>query len=332
MKSVLNSDVDINFILSPTLKSDVLSLYISPYIEVKFQVILNFKCSILLEIQRENVNVFGLSLSFSHIIQLLEVYSMLDLIKDIPGDIRYFLCNIQDEQDQKPVDLSTEDSCRQITQRFVESFKAIHASNQYAELSVLAPSAGSPPLLSSVSPTEACIQPQNTMTITYSDPIGSVGPLNPMFGDTRSRATSDPRWAIQRQETKQKLQVEWHRRQSRCRPRRNGIVSLLNAPPTAKSLDPRLLSPSPRGNELELYRRMSTRVEDDENWDVVLPETSNPEIEVIEEIEENGSTENVQLLRPLESNVLSHNNDRRDCFSCFSFATDWIVDLFKTDK
>ena len=51
------------------------------------------------------------------------VYALLDTVKDIQGDIRYFLCDIEDHAENEEIDLSTEDSCRAVHERFMSALK-----------------------------------------------------------------------------------------------------------------------------------------------------------------------------------------------------------------
>ena len=66
-------------------------------------------------------------------VQLLEVYTLLDTIKEIPGDIRYFLCDIgagvgdgdwtEHETAKSRCDITTEESCKALTARFMKTFQ-----------------------------------------------------------------------------------------------------------------------------------------------------------------------------------------------------------------
>jgi len=68
--------------------------------------------------------------------EFTEVFSLLDTVKDIRGDIRYFLCDMEqymealNDEDQKALDLSTEASCKRVTGEFVKAFKKDFKQNQ----------------------------------------------------------------------------------------------------------------------------------------------------------------------------------------------------------
>ena len=47
---------------------------------------------------------------------------MLDSLREIEGDIRYFLCDIENETEEE-FDVSTEKLCRETTKRFLDAFK-----------------------------------------------------------------------------------------------------------------------------------------------------------------------------------------------------------------
>ena len=62
--------------------------------------------------------------------QLAEaVLPVLSQLAGIPGDVRYFLCSLQGSPFEDAVDLTTEESCRGITQTFVNSLR-FHDSDQ----------------------------------------------------------------------------------------------------------------------------------------------------------------------------------------------------------
>ncbi len=59
-------------------------------------------------------------------IQLMEVYQMLDAMAEIEGDVRYFLCGLDNEQNEA-LDLSTEESCWKWTEQLMKELDTYYS-------------------------------------------------------------------------------------------------------------------------------------------------------------------------------------------------------------
>eukprot|EP01084_Bolivina_argentea_P310952 538179_1 len=68
--------------------------------------------------------------------QFMEIYSLLDTVKDINGDIRYFLCDIESPNDDKKLDLLTKESCKKITIEFIDLLKKDFKHNKKRSVSM----------------------------------------------------------------------------------------------------------------------------------------------------------------------------------------------------
>eukprot|EP01083_Nonionella_stella_P269176 910479_1 len=71
--------------------------------------------------------------------ELMELYQYLDVIASIKGDIRYFLCGLEHDDDDDYLDLSTADKCLNVTNKLLDKLKQMHSEELNETASILKP-------------------------------------------------------------------------------------------------------------------------------------------------------------------------------------------------
>eukprot|EP01084_Bolivina_argentea_P003437 6443_1 len=59
--------------------------------------------------------------------ELMEVYQLLDAMVNIEGDIRYFLCGLEEDEESQGIDVAREDECWSLTEKLMKQLDAYYS-------------------------------------------------------------------------------------------------------------------------------------------------------------------------------------------------------------